>query len=887
MTEASNVTHASRLPGEILERALRWARWAVFWERLWPALATLATATGIFLTASWLGLWLWLPPIGRAVGLGAFAVLTLAAAIPLLRVRFPSRHDGLRRLDRNTDLPHRPATAISDELATPKSDPWSAALWRAHVERALRAAQNLKAGRPSPRVDRIDPVAVRALVLMLVVTTFIAAGGERGRRIAAAFDWHGVVAPANFRLDAWVSPPTYTARPPVILPGLRPGERAQTSVAAVAVPTGSVLVIRASGKVQFDVATTGGVAEVSGDQRPQAPSGTEERRFQITERGTAIVRGLGDDDLTYAFNAIPDKPPVIALAKDPEIQPSGSLQLNYKMEDDYGVVEAKALFALKNANGDHAVHPLFDAPEMQLTLPQARVKNGTGQTTKDLSDHPWAGAEVTMTLKARDEANNEGTSAPHALRLPERQFVKQLARAIIEQRRDLALDAENRDQVLIALDALAMAPEKFMPEKGHYLGLRSLFWQLSEAKSDDDLREVVKQMWAYAVMLEDGNMADAAARLKNAEEALRNALERGASDEELKRLMDELRAAMDQFLQALAEELRKNPQMARPLDPNSQQLRGQDLKSLLDRMEQLAKQGNRDAAKQLLDQLSQMMQNLQMARPNQNGQDGDDDMMSMLDELGDMIRKQQQLRDKTFRQGQDQQRDQRGQRGQQGQRGQRGQQGQQGQQQQPGQNGDPNAFSELRQNQQGLREQLKKLLEEMKKRGLGQNQQGQDGQQGQEGGQPGQQQGQQRGGQPGQGDDLADADDAMGQAEGALGEGNSDRAVDGQGRAIDAMRKGAQSLAQQLQQQMGQQQGQGQYGQPGRLGPPSRAQQETDPLGRPLRGRDYGDDTTVKVPGEIDAQRARRILEELRRRFGEAFRPQLELEYIERLLKDY
>ena len=33
--------------------------------------------------------------------------------------------------------------------------------------------------------------------------------------------------------------------------------------------------------------------------------------------------------------------------------------------------------------------------------------------------------------------------------------------------------------------------------------------------------------------------------------------------------------------------------------------------------------------------------------------------------------------------------------------------------------------------------------------------------------------------------------------------------------------------------------------------------------------------------------RARRILEELRRRFGENFRPQLELEYIERLLRDF
>jgi hypothetical protein len=50
--------------------------------------------------------------------------------------------------------------------------------------------------------------------------------------------------------------------------------------------------------------------------------------------------------------------------------------------------------------------------------------------------------------------------------------------------------------------------------------------------------------------------------------------------------------------------------------------------------------------------------------------------------------------------------------------------------------------------------------------------------------------------------------------------------------------------------------------------------------------RDY-DDGSVRVPGEIDVQRARRILDELRRRFGETYRPQGELDYLERLLKDY
>src|SRR5580700_5801172 len=121
----------------MLERALLRARWITFWERLWPPLATLATAVGLFLAVSWLGVWLWLPSVVRAVALFGFLVLTAAATVPLVLVRFPSRNDGLRRLDKNADLPHRPATTIGDELATNKADPWSAALWRAHVERAL------------------------------------------------------------------------------------------------------------------------------------------------------------------------------------------------------------------------------------------------------------------------------------------------------------------------------------------------------------------------------------------------------------------------------------------------------------------------------------------------------------------------------------------------------------------------------------------------------------------------------------------------------------------------------------------------------------------------------------------------------------------------------
>jgi uncharacterized protein (TIGR02302 family) len=217
-----------------------------------------------------------------------------------------------------------------------------------------------------------------------------------------------------------------------------------------------------------------------------------------------------------------------------------------------------------------------------------------------------------------------------------------------------------------------------------------------------------------------------------------------------------------------------------------------------------------------------------------------------------MIRKQQQLRDKTFKRGQDSRRDRA-----------RGKPSDQ-------------SLGDLQQDQQGLRDRLKKLQQELAKRGMGQK--GQQGQQGQQG-----QDGDPQAGDGGE-DGLGDADNAMGDAGGKLGEGNADGAVDSQGKALDALRKGAQSLAEAMQQGDGDGQGDG----PGnRAGRQQSGGNQSDPLGRPLHGREFGDDLTVKIPGEIDVQRVRRILEELRRRLSDPQRPQIELDYIERLLKDY
>ncbi len=829
-----------------LSVALARTRHALLWESIWPIGVSLLSALGIFLTLSWAGLWIAIPPYARIVGVALFALLLLIALVPAIRIRIPGLRDAVARLDRANSGAHRPATALTDKLATKTEDPMAAALWRAHLQRTAEAAKNLRAGLPQPKLALRDPFALRALILLGVVATFFIAGSDRHRRLIAAFDWTGALTPHLYRVDAWITPPAYTGRAPVLLAGIRHDEPAPGEVAQVSVPAGSMLIVRGTNLSALDLTIEGNLKEEPNAAPDAAKTGNQtgiERHFKISEDARLTVKGLPVGEAKWSFRAIPDRAPVIELSKNPEVSGRNALTLSYRMEDDYGIVKAEAQFerippAVKPAL---LPRPLVEAPNFALSLPQARTKNGAGQTAKDLTEHPWAGASVRLTLSARDEAGNEGRSEPRETRIPQRSFQKPLARVLIEQRRELAFDANVRGRVQHALDALMIAPERFTPEPSIYLGLRTASTRLKIARTDDDLRGVIDYLWEIAVLIEDGTLSDVERELRAAENALRQALERDASPEEIKKLMDQLRAALDRYLQAFAEQQRRdnnNPDLQRP-DPNTRVVRPQDLKNMLDQIERMARNGDRQSAQKLLDQLQSLMENLQKGRrqagPPQQNQD------NPLDELGRMIQQQQRLRDRTFQEGQQNRR----------------QQQQQGQQK----NG-RNQMGQLQQGQGDLRQQLEKMIEQLRRQQQKQNGEGE-----------------------GPGKDAADAlgraEQAMRDAEDALGNGDADGAAESQGRALSQLRRGAQAMADAMQ-QGGPGDGPGEPG-----GPEAESAERTDPLGRPVRNREFGDDYTVKVPDEIDTQRARRVLEELRRRLSDPTRPRLELDYLDRLLQDY
>src|SRR5215207_4860994 len=690
-------------PKARLDDLVGWARLVLWWERIWPALWGPLTVALTFVAVSWLGLWLDLAPTARKVGVGLFGLALLTSLWPFVRLRRPDRGAALDRLDRDSGLEHRPARALEDTLALGSDDPGARALWELHRRRAEAVVEKLRVAPPQPGMARRDRYALRAAPVVAVAASAFIAGPEIGARLSAAFDWRTPAALPSFRVDGWIDPPLYTRLPPLMI-DLTAGEQ------RLRAPIKSTLVVRIAGKGDVAVTPGRGLSPLPAPENPRPD--LREQRFRLDGNADLSVRTGLASGLRLTVEAIPDHPPEIALAGPPETNARGTFNLAYRAKDDYGIVAADGVI---EGGGCRSLAP---PPRIALTLPADSHGEGDTRTTVDLTQHPWAGARVKLTLVAKDEAEQEGRSETIDFTLPQRPFTKPLARALVEQRRTLILDPDDRRRVQTALDSLLIAPDRYTPEWGVFLGLRTAAERLRKAKSDPDLVEVADWLWAMALQIEDGGLSDAERELRAAQERLREALDRNADPEEINRLTQELRQAMDRFLREFAERMERDRQQQSQNDQTRQADRTisqDDLNRMLRQMEDAMRRCDMAEAQRLLDQLRNILENLQTAQPNSRMSDPRGrEMNQAMRDLENMAREQQNLRDETFRKGQDkrmQQGDRNRSRQGQRQRGQRqqGQQGQEGEEQDQAQgDGDQDSQGQegegLDQRQQALRE---------------------------------------------------------------------------------------------------------------------------------------------------------------------------------------
>jgi uncharacterized protein (TIGR02302 family) len=822
-------------------------------ERVWPLIIPALIVASTFAALAWFGLFRSVPDTVRYVFASILAVLFIASLWPLRTFRLPTRGEVSQRLETANHLPHQPIGVQTDQLASAPDD-FSKALWQAHQKRMAEKLASVQSDIPRPKIYDLDSWALRTLPALTLFVSFAFSTGSLGGRLSDVWDGMAAIPAVPPRIDAWITPPRYTGKAPIFL-SVASGENT-----SITIPENSELTVRVGAEASqtYALAINGEVSKAPAAKPDTgvAPVNAGQLLSAKLTKDATVTLGLESGPVAqWAVTVIKDKPPEIAFIADPSKAKNGTVTLSYSIKDDYGAAKGAAEFTLVPATKD--ARALYSMPELGLALPRRNSTDGAAKTSKDLTQHPLAGEEFEIKLRTEDGAGQIASSPPKSYLLPEYYLANELARAIAEDRRLLARDANAKPLVLELLDALTIRPEETINNASHFLGIETARIRLYQAKSDDELRSVVDYLWEVALNIDKNSLTDAERRLKEAQDKLAEALENGASDEEIQKRMQELRQAMNEFMKQLAEQERKNPSN-QPNDKNSQELSSADLEKMLDKLEDLAKQGAKDQAKELLNQLRDMMDNLQARRDNKGGQggEGQSEMEGKLNELGKMLREQQKLLDETFKQDRESQtgegegQPQEDGAGDQGQNpnGQ-GQQGQNGQGGQPNgnENGPKGGLGGLQQRQNKLGEQLQGLMNGLKGLGI----------------------------EPGS--ELGEAGKAMGRAGKNLGEGDAGEAIGDQTEALNALRKGAEGLMNQMQQAMGNQGGGQQRGDKGAGA--------KDPLGRSRADNNADTGLSTKIPDEIDVQRAREILEAIRKRLGNALSPELEKQYLERLLK--
>ncbi len=761
-----------------------------------------------------------------------------------------------------------------------------------------------RAVEPDLRLSARDPYGLRYSALLFLLVAFLFGTLWRVGDVEAIGQGDGQAIVATGPVwEGWITPPSYTGRPALYLADVPPGE--------LSLPVGSMVTVRLYGDVgAFRVEET-----ISG-RTGEIPAATEaQQSFAVTRDGRLAIAGEGG--AAWRVSVIPDLPPEVAITGAVEADAMGQMSQPFRASDDFGVVGGQATIALDLAAVARA-HGLATAPDprapivIDLPLPFSGDRSDFEERLiDDFSQHPFANLPVTLTLTAQDAAGQSGDSAPQTMILPGRRFFQPMARAVVEQRRDLLWSKANARRVLMVLRAVSHRPEDIFTNQTTYLRLNVTLRRLEalarDGMSDAEQDEIAQALWDLAIQLEEGTLGDARERLRRAQERLSEAMRNGASDAEIAELMQELREATDDYLNMLAQNAEPSgngPDEPQSAEQDTMRVTQDEIQALMDRIQELMEEGRMAEAAELMEQLNQLMENLRVTEGDGTGNGPRTPGQQSMQDLQDTLREQQDLSDQAFRDLQEQFNP-----GQQGQPGQPGQPGQQGQPGQPGQPGQQQGQDQQGQSGEGQSGEGQS--------GEGQSGEGQgfgeNGQQGQQDGNgqggEGQQAGdsaaqgslvdrqqalrreldRQRGNLPGMTGEQAEAarraleraEGAMEGAEEALRNNDLARAIDRQAEAMEALRDGLRSLGRALAQNETQQQGEGQQtGDASSRVEPMRR----DPLGRQLgNSGQFGTDENMLGSGDIQ-RRAEELLGEIRRRAGELERPEDERSYLRRLL---
>jgi hypothetical protein len=363
---------------------IRKAQAAIFWERAWPkAVAPLCT-TGLFLTASWAGMWQPLPPAARMAGVLTFAAATLISPFLIktgsLKV---TREDALKRIDNNMGSERRPARTLNDRIHE-KTPETAKEVWKLHLlETWEKYSDKFSAGKPKPNVSKNDPFRIRFAVLAATLITGAMANGEHLERIADAFDWDAPpVYEPPLEVKAWVAPPKNINVTPCYITDsdLNNCKLSDDSDILTAHEDSklTILVFSDTSKEVNTVKVNGVKVPVQKTilPREKGDKTTFQYEIKLSEGDTKVAIKDGPE---WEFQITPDNNPTadiisvdIKVEEEDEnkeyetIETYPSLQVECTADDDYGIEGGKIIIRKSDQSPDASPLPSAELPTIEL-----------------------------------------------------------------------------------------------------------------------------------------------------------------------------------------------------------------------------------------------------------------------------------------------------------------------------------------------------------------------------------------------------------------------------------------------------------------------------------------------------------------------------------------
>lgn len=214
-------------------------------------------------------------------------------------------------------------------------------------------------------------------------------------------------------------------------------------------------------------------------------------------------------------------------------------------------------------------------------------KEGLGKyTLSDLTSHPaLAGENVEISITVKDALGRAATSEKCAIVIPRIDFRHPVSVAMADLRRTLAQDSRKAGNVAQRFGKLLQDKANTIPNPATMDMLKAIQANLSSAKDTEALETVVRDMWEAMQRLEQENMSEAERRLSEMEKALREALEKGASEEEIRRLTEESMKAMQEALKEQSAKAGQNEKSKKDFDDLQKKI--EEMHKMLEQLQQM------------------------------------------------------------------------------------------------------------------------------------------------------------------------------------------------------------------------------------------------------------------------------------------------------------